>query len=237
MGYERPLMGSKRRQKPAKPIVERTPWHERAWPAILLLIIVTLIAFEPVFSAEFVAWDDNINVVKNPLMNPPTLASVKYIWTHSVLQLYIPISYTSWVGLAAMAQRETPDVNGVFLNPLIFHATNVVLHALAAMTTFVLLRRLVKSIWPATIGALLFALHPLQVEPVAWVTGMKDLLFGLFCLAALWQYLCFIQIEPDAPVWKKATHYVAMLLLFVLASLSKPLGIAIPATACWYSTC
>ena len=88
MSYHRRLMGTKRRPKLPAPIIARTPWHEKAWPAVLLLIIVTLIAFEPVFSAEFVSWDDNANIVQNALLNPPTANTVVYFWKHPVLQLY-----------------------------------------------------------------------------------------------------------------------------------------------------
>src|SRR4029450_12275090 len=90
-------------------------------------------------------------------------------------------------------------------------------------------RRRVRGEWAAAAGALLFALHPVQVEAVAWASGLKDVLCGLFAVAALWQYTAFAQAEETAPArWK---HYAVAALCFVAAVLSKPTGVVVPALA------
>ena len=72
-----------------------------------------------------------------------------------------------------------------------FHLVNLVLHMLSVLVVFVILRLLIRNDWAAGARAMLFGLHPLQVEAVNWVTGMKDVLSGLLSLVALWQYLVY----------------------------------------------
>ncbi|MDI6827722.1 MAG: hypothetical protein QME62_04470, partial [Armatimonadota bacterium] len=79
------------------------------------------------------------------------------------------------------------------------------------------------------IGALFFALHPMQVESVAWVTGMKDVLCGLLSLVVVWQYLLYLEIAGDSAVKNKAfIHYGLAILFYILALLSKPSAVVTP---------
>jgi hypothetical protein len=102
--------------------------------------------------------------------------------------------------------------------------TSVVLHATAAVIAFLLLRRLLPNEFAAAIGALLFALHPVQVESVAWVSGMKDLLCGLFSLVALWQYVMAVQSG-------KRANFAIATVAFAIAMLCKPAAMVLPALA------
>src|SRR5206468_3998587 len=90
--------------------------------------------------------------------------------------LYVPLTYSLWGALAAVAQ--TGDGSARELNPSVFHCANIALHALSSLVVFAILRRLISSDLSAFFGAMLFAIHPLQVEPVAWISGMKDVLCG-----------------------------------------------------------
>src|SRR5688572_9554470 len=142
---------------------------------------------------EFVDWDDSFTLYANAKMNPPTADTLRFYWTNAEHGLYMPATQTIWAGLARLAYHDQPDERGMRLSPRVFHMTSVVLHATAAVIAFLLLRRLLPNEFAAAIGALLFALHPVQVESVAWVSGMKDLLCGLFSLVALWQYVMAVQ--------------------------------------------
>jgi hypothetical protein len=84
------------------------------------------------------------------------------------------------------------------LRPGAFHAANLILHACATLLVFATLRRLIQEDAPAFCGALLFGIHPVQAEPVAWITGMKDMLAGTLSLAAIHQYIRFSCTERDA---------------------------------------
>lgn len=159
----------------------------RFGPALMAgIALVAAVSFSPALRAGFLNWDDDINFTANPFLNPPTAASLRYLWTHPYKGLYVPLVYTSfalevWVGGG---------------RPWLVHGTNIVLHILSALSVFGILlllmpRGMSSRSWAfaCAAGALVFAVHPIQVEAVAWVTGRKDTLSGLLALAALWQYL------------------------------------------------
>jgi tetratricopeptide (TPR) repeat protein len=201
----------------------------------LLLIVVTLAIFSPIRNHEFV-WDDRSNVTENPYLRQATGANVLSFWQRPYQQLYIPLTYTVWAGIAALAGNPAADPrNRLDAGP--FHMVNLILHMLSALVVFVILRRLTGHEWAAGAGALLFGLHPLQVEAVSWVTGMKDLLCGLLSLVALWQYLVFVALlgaEGQKKGW--GFHYGLATCAFVLALLAKPAAVAVPVVA-WVLDC
>jgi len=231
------------------------PLHEQApagspplkWLRLLLAVVV-LATFAPLCTADFTNWDDPATIWDNPRLNPPTLDNMLYYWTHANMDLYAPVTYTVWAILAWIAQVPTPDALGIRLNPWIFHTANVLLHLGSALAAFELLRRLVSRPSAALAGALLFAVHPVQVESVGWVSGLKDVLWGLFSLLALWQYVLFVQAEVASDQWAVASkkskrrreastngtrwgHYAVALVCLGLALLSKPSAMVTPLIA------
>src|SRR5262249_44089281 len=129
-------------------------------------------------------------------------------------QMYIPVVYTAWWTLA-----HVPASAG--LNPVAFHAANLVVHLLSAIVVYEILLLLIGSRYAACAGALIFAVHPLQTEAVAWATGMKDCLSGLLALGAIWQYLVARRSNSIG-------RYVLASAIFVLALLAKPSTVAVP---------
>ena len=95
----------------------------------LLLIVVTLAIFFPIGNHEFV-WDDRGNVAENPDLRPVTGASVLSFWRRPYRQLYIPLTYTVWAGMAALAENPAPD-RGNRLDARPFHTVNLILHMLS----------------------------------------------------------------------------------------------------------
>jgi tetratricopeptide (TPR) repeat protein len=210
----------------------------KLWPPLfppllppLLLTLAVLATFAPVCCHEFVRWDDRHNLVDNPRMNPPSPTGAAYFWANPFYDLYIPVTYTTWSAIAGVARTTTPDALGATLNPYIFHAANLLLHLLSALAVYAILRTLVSSDWPACIGAMLFALHPVQVEPVAWISGMKDVLSGLLGLVAIWQYLLFAIPSSDAERRGAITHFALATIAFTLAMLAKPSAVVVPLIA------
>ena len=199
---------------------------------VAILLVITLAVFWPVVTFDFTSWDDYNTIARNPWLNPPTPQSLKEFWTRPQEHLYAPITYTVWAMLANSAQRPLPDGTAT-LDPRLFHALNLALHAAAGVLAFLLLRRLVISDAAALVGALLFAVHPVQVETVAWTSGTKDLLCGALSLAALWQYVDFAEgVARDETV--PAERWRAWLIAttaFVLAMLSKPTAMVVPVIA------
>jgi tetratricopeptide (TPR) repeat protein len=178
--------------------------------AALIVACLAILVFIPSITAEFLSWDDYDTLVKNPHFNPPPDQSIDigYYWANPHMDLYAPLTYTIWGLLAGQAHTDTPDPDtGSTLNPMVFHAINILLHAAAALVVLQLLELIFENIWVCAAGAALFAIHPIQVEPVAWVSGMKDVLAGLLGLIALWQYLRFakgisssnVSAAPAAP--------------------------------------
>lgn len=185
----------------------------------LLLVLLVLVVFGQTYDHGFV-WDDGDNIVENPHFQPPTLANTLRFWGRSYQKLYVPLTYTVWSGLARIAQIPAGQGDDIKFSPRPFHLANVSFHLFGALVVFAILKMLVRRDWAAFGGALLFAWHPVQVEPVAWITGLKDVLSGFLSLVAIWLYLKH-----------KRLPYVFSTLVFVLALLTKPAAIAVPVVA------
>lgn len=175
--------------------------------------VISILVFARTLGAEFLGWDDDLHVTGNARLDPPTFESVASFWTAPFLGLYVPASYTlfaleSWVA-------GGPD-------PRVFHAVSVLLHAGSAALVVVLVARLGARPVGAALGGLLFALHPLQVESVAWISEQRGLLAACFGLGALVAYA--------RPIRSARGDVIAFALL-VLALLAKPSAVVVPALA------
>jgi protein O-mannosyl-transferase len=215
----------------------------------LLVFVVACAGMARVCANDFVSWDDSFTLFNNPRMNPPTAETLRFYWTRAEHGLYMPGTQTIWAALAKVARNDRPSVDGVWLNPRVFHVASVAFHATAALVMFLLLRRLIGAARDAAhaqpsietrfatdvaaaIGALLFALHPVQVESVAWTAGMKDVLYGLFALVALWQYVAAVQASSRGAARRTVlTHFTFATAAFVWAVLCKPTAMVVPALA------
>jgi hypothetical protein len=194
----------------------------------IILAAATLLVMGRLCTNEFTWWDDNITISLNPRLNPPTLSTLVFYWTHSEYRLYAPLTYTLWAGLALIA-RVTPDTNGISLNPIVFHSASVLLHLLAALVVCNMLVLLRMSWFAALCGALVFAVHPIQVEAVAWASGLKDVLSGLLAITALWQYLRF---ALEAQKGERSVLPLLLSLVFlILAMLAKSSAATVPLAA------
>lgn len=192
-------------------------------PALLLL--ATIGVFWEVQHQEFLNWDETIHITSNNLLYSGSPAAVLRFWQQPFAGMYIPVVYTIWAVLALFARDLPPSGGGVALNPHVFHTANLGAHLLNVLLVYAILQRLVRRRWAAGAGAALFALHPLQVEPVAWVAGMKDLAGGFFSLLALWLYLAGTE-SPEAR--RPRLTYAAASAAFLLALLAKPSSMVVP---------
>jgi tetratricopeptide (TPR) repeat protein len=189
-----------------------------AWRVAIVLI--TLATFWPVLTCGFGGWDDDLNVTANPWMNPPTRAGLVRYWRAPEADLYVPVTYTVWSCIASVAPR---DAEGK-LTAWMFHAASLGAHLIAVLCVFEILRACTRgSTVQAAIGALVFALHPVQVEVVAWVAGFKDVLAGALALAAI---AIFIRRDDRTVI-----RTVAATILFALSMLAKPSEVVAPVIA------
>ena len=173
------------------------PHRRGLWPAALLLAVVVAAVYGQVAGFKFLNWDDRQQVVDNPLVNPPSWQGIAAAWRRPYWGLYVPLSYT-WFALEAVVARRVaqPDATGG-LSPAVFHLGNLFLHLGCTLLTLAILRRLLKLGMAAPAagndaaaarhldvaacaGALLFAVHPLQVESVAWISEGRGLLCACF---------------------------------------------------------
>jgi len=174
----------------------RRTWAMRAlrWLSPLVIAAVVVVAFSPAFEAEFVSFDDPANVVQNPYFRGLGGQELDWMFRTGHMGHYQPLS---WLTLAIDYVRGGEGTRGV-LDPAPFHTTNVLLHVLGALAVWALARRFFAlagrgDAWTALVGALcaalLFAIHPLRVESVAWVTERRDVLSAPFFLLAIWCWL------------------------------------------------
>src|SRR6516225_4255082 len=145
----------------------------------LCLAALTGLAFAPAFGSDFVNFDDPFYVTKNPwVLRGVSPGGVAYAFTTHDTENSHPLT---WLSLQLDATLFGPGPRG-------FHRTNVLLHAANAALLFLTLRSLTGAFWRSAAVALLFAVHPLRVESVAWVTERKDVLSVFFGLLALRAY-------------------------------------------------
>jgi len=193
--------------------------------ALVLLVFVPLVTFGPsVLRDHFVNWDDEGQLYQNPDFNPPSVSSVIKYWHSPHMNLYIPVTYTLWGSVAALAQTK-PDAEGISLDPIWFHALNLILHMGASLVVFAVLRKLIIGMWPAFAGAMFFAVHPIQAEAVCWASGMYTVLSGFMIFLAILEYVRFAR----SPGKEKSLHYLCAGAIYSVALLCKPSAVvAIP---------
>jgi tetratricopeptide (TPR) repeat protein len=175
-----------------------------------LITVIALVTYLPATRGGFI-WDDQQNVTDNQLLR--TTEGLKRTWADPSASIqYYPLTYTGfWVQYQLWG-----------LQPLGYHLVNVLLHAVNAILLGVLLMRL--SVPGAWLAAFIFAVHPVHVESVAWITELKNVLSGFFFLSAFLAYLRFVDVR--AHQWR---FYGLAFFLFMCALLSKTATIALPA--------
>jgi hypothetical protein len=203
----------------------------------LAVFAVTFLCFARLCDCDFVLWDDDQTIFMNPRLNPPSLDHLEYYWTHAgekeTMGLYVPITYTVWSAVAEVSRMRPGEDGHAELNPFLFHATNVLVHSITAALVFALLMKLSGAELPALLGALLFALHPVQVEPVGWTSGTKDLLCGMFSILALLLYVRQAQRQRDGLDKNRSwgVRFIPGTLALLFAVLSKPTAVMVPLMA------
>lgn len=193
----------------------------------LILIIIPLAIFWQTTKFDFV-WDD----IKINLYDITTFQELN---TNNIAQfckgMFIPITYTVWALLKQLEQLFPTKQN--YFNPFIYHLANVILHIINGFLVFAFLRLIIKNKWAVLCGTLIFLLHPIQVETVAWVSEFRGLLSTAFCLSALLLYLNANQKYETSSRKNLIFYYINSLLLFIFAILSKPSAVIIPIYACF----
>ena len=192
---------------PARDVISRTQMLHLA----LLMLAVAAVLY-PVLGASFVNWDESMYIVNNPTIKTLSWANLKRIFLTADLKLYTPLVTFSY----ALEYR-------VFgLDPLIFHATNLLLHVFNTLLVYCLISLMGFGGRIPFVAALLFGIHPMHVESVAWVPERKDMLYAWFYLFASCAYLLWLQTGKNR--W-----YRVALVAFLCSLFSKPMAVTLPA--------
>jgi protein O-mannosyl-transferase len=222
-------MGRKNtKPKPTEPLA---PQPSTPLSPIIAVIGVGLLVYGRVFSAGFVAFDDDIHVYANPFLDPPTLHNLARLWRQAYEQLYVPLAYAIFGAIATFAKVPTHFDSllghAVSLSPAPFHAASVAFHLANVLLCFALVAQLTRRRAAALIASLVFALHPLQMESVAWISELRGLCSGFFALLALNTLVLARRAPPTAA--GKARALIGASALFVAAAmLCKPAAAILP---------
>jgi len=180
----------------------------------LLLLLTTFALYARVGSFEFVNYDDPQSIIDEPhVRSGVTAAGIAWAFASGAAANWMPLTRLS----------EMLDCQLFGLDSGWHHLVNVLFHALAALGLFAFLRRATGDRWPTAFSAWIFALHPLHVESVAWVSERKDVLSAFFWFLSLWAYVRY----AESPV-RKGLWYAVALVAFVFGLMCKPMIVSLP---------
>ncbi|MBI2413760.1 MAG: tetratricopeptide repeat protein [Deltaproteobacteria bacterium] len=182
------------------------------WLPYIAIAIAVAALYGRTLSFDFIpSWDDKEYVVENILIQSLSAGNLKRLFTETYFSNYAPLHLLSY----------SVDFALWGLDPAGYHLTNVVLHFLNACLLFALLSRLLNDRVTALMAALLFAVHPINIENAAWISERKTLLTSFFSFLSMLSYLSFRE-------GKGLFHYALAFVFFLLALLSKPLTVTLP---------
>ncbi len=203
----------KKKKQERKKTIKTSPilfWKDRSiltWMAAL--IGITAICYLPSLQNGFVNWDDPDYVERNVYIHQATAENIKVIFTQPIAENYHPLTFMSLMLDYAIGDGD----------PLPFHVTNLLLHLLSTGAVFIFILLLYqRNVLVAFVTALLFGIHPMHVESVAWVTERKDVLYGLFFIIGLITYVRYAQT-------KQRKYLLYTFIWCLLSMLSKPAAV------------
>lgn len=195
--------------------------------AAIISALVTLLVYIPAFGNGFVSLDDWDYVTQNPFIRHLDAAFFRSVFTEAHIANWHPLTMISY-GV---------DYSLWGLDPFWYHLENVLFHSANTLLAGLLGARLVKIyldnrgrkadprnlFFTALVTALLFGLHPIHVESVAWISERKDVLFTFFFLLSMLAYISYTKAKEA-----KAFYYIASLFFFTLSIMSKPMAVTLP---------
>ena len=182
------------------------------WTVLAPILAVTFILFIPALKNGFTNWDDVLYVTQNPLLKSINMEGLKAIFSTPVVSNYHPLTILSLAINYQVAE----------LSPMTYHLTSIILHVINTGLVFWFIWLLSSgNKWVSAFVALLFGIHPMHVESVAWISERKDLLYTLFYVAAMIGYVKYVQL-------KQTKYLVWVTALGALSLLCKPAAIVLP---------
>ena len=209
-------MGRKAATKRRQPVAHGDAPRARSWTLLWICLVLTalnLFIYFPVGGFEFVNWDDPSYITENAQVMKG-LSRETFLW--AITTAHSPYWHpVTWL-------THLLDVRLFGLDAGWHHVTNALIHAINTLLIFGLFRTMTGNAWRSAFIAAVFGVHPLHVESVAWVTERKDVLSTFFWALTVWAYTAYVR----APEVRK---YLAVVVLFCLAVMSKPMVVTLPA--------
>lgn len=180
------------------------------------IAILTWLFYKVALNNQLTNWDDPGYIRDNALIKDVSAEGLKNIFTTPIMGNYHPITILTYA----------IEYSYVRLEPWLYHLDSILFHILVTLLVYIFVQQLTKRTIAAFITALLFGLHPMHVESVAWLAGRKDVVYGTFYMAACVGHLYYVRAEGS----KKKLWYAGVILLFLLSLLSKPVAVTLPVT-------
>src|ERR1700722_16144331 len=178
----------------------------------LFLFVTTLLVYSQVNNFAFLTFDDNQGLLGNPQVRDGlSWSGIAWAFTTGYASNWFPLTWIS----------HMLDFQLFGMDPGWHHLTNVLIHAVSAVLLFALMRRMTGRVWESAFVAFVFALHPLHVESVAWISERKDVLFAFFWFLTTWLYLDFL-------AQRTLGKYLLVVLAFCLGLMSKQMIVTLP---------
>jgi len=213
-------MAKQNQPKRSQP-VKKAPVHHKKeavkkkfniWIALAAILPLTFIVFIPILDNELTNWDDPTYIVENPLIRQLDWHHIKRIFTEFYFGNYQPLHILSYA----------IEYHFFKIDPAGYHAVSLVMHMIVTWLVLWFIYRLSNNAMIAIIASLLFGLHPLHVESVAWAAERKDMLYAIFFILSLIAYLKYIDEKENIK------YYLLAIFLFILSIFSKAMASSLP---------
>ncbi len=191
-------------------------------PLIQVLMVsgitaLTWLFYQVCLNNLFTNWDDPGYIRDNALIKDISPEGLKHIFSTSIMGNYHPLTILSYA----------IEYSFVRLQPWLYHLDSLLFHIVVTVLVYCFVNLLTKRPVAAAVTALLFGLHPMHVESVAWMAGRKDVVYGMFYMAACIAYVYYVRAAGGAKKWG---WYAGVIILFVCSLLSKPVAVVLPLT-------
>ncbi|MCB9771758.1 MAG: tetratricopeptide repeat protein [Candidatus Omnitrophica bacterium] len=184
---------------------------KNAVKVLLIILAITFLSYLPTLRNNFIYFDDDSHLLENAAIRVLDAQHVQEIFTTTVSKVYVPLTFLSFA----------IEYHFFKYNPFIYHLNNLLLHLAVTALVFYFALQVNLPLRAAFVAALLFGIHPMHVESVAWVTERKDVLYAFFYMLALcfyWRYLST----------RKMLAYALTIVFGLLSILAKPMALSLP---------
>ena len=197
-------------------VEEKAPKKIKLWIPLLIIVVLTVLVYSNSFHNELIInWDDAGYIVNNEFIKTLDAESVTAIFSEYYMSNYHPLTTLTYAIEYSFVGEDT----------FLYHVNNLILHLINALLVFFFVRLLFRkgTLWVPFIVSVLFAIHPMHVESVAWISERKDVLYTMFFLLGLISYLKYLRAEKG-----KYKHFIYLTLFFLLSLFSKSAAVVFP---------